>query len=235
VAGTTAAGAPHDGSAAPVEAKARVLIAADHLATRTGFRLALADSADCSEADDAGSAVAAAIREQPDVCVVDFDPPGRAIRAAAEILSKVPRASVVVMTRDRRGRVHRRCPRGSGRLPPGGRRSCPAPARDPQRDARRGCRAACARPAAHRRAPRPGGPPPPRPPHAAARVELTSREWEVVDLLRKGMSTRAIAELLGISAVTVRRHISAVHGKLGVGSRAELLRLLLTDGEGVAR
>ena len=76
-----------------------MLIAADHPATRTGVRLALADAADCSEAGDADTAVAAAVREQPDVCFVDFDPPGRAIRAVAEITSKVPRASVVVMTR----------------------------------------------------------------------------------------------------------------------------------------
>ena len=67
-----------------------MLIAADHLATRTGFRLALADSADCSEAVDAETAVAAAVRDQPDVCVVDFDPPGAAIRAVSEIASKVP-------------------------------------------------------------------------------------------------------------------------------------------------
>ena len=49
------------------------------------------------------------------------------------------------------------------------------------------------------------------------------------------MSTRSIADLLGISAVTVRRHVSAVHGKLGVNSRAELLRLLATNGNEVAR
>src|SRR5438094_646961 len=79
--------------------KARVLIAADHLATRTGLRLALGEAADCSEADDAATAIATAIRVQPDVCVVDFDPPGRAIRAVAEITSKVPGSSVVVMTR----------------------------------------------------------------------------------------------------------------------------------------
>jgi DNA-binding NarL/FixJ family response regulator len=49
------------------------------------------------------------------------------------------------------------------------------------------------------------------------------------------MSTRGIAELLGISAVTVRRHVSAVHGKLGIRSRAELLRLLATNGNEVGR
>ncbi len=61
-------------------------------------------------------------------------------------------------------------------------------------------------------------------------VELTVREWEVLDLLRQGYSTRSIAELLGISAVTVRRHAGAGHQKLGVRTRAELLRLLAGNG-----
>ena len=57
-------------------------------------------------------------------------------------------------------------------------------------------------------------------------VELTGREWEVVDLLRQGHSTRTMAGLLGISAVTVRRHFGTGYRKLGVRTRAELLRLL---------
>jgi two-component system, NarL family, nitrate/nitrite response regulator NarL len=221
--------------AAPVEAKARVLIAADHLATRTGFRLALAGSADCSEADDAGSAVEAAIREQPDVCVVDFDPPGRAIRAAAEIVSKVPRASVVVMTRriDEEEFIAAVRAGAIGYLPEG-----VDPLRLPHviRSVMRG-EAAVPRSLVPRLIDELRGREGRRhlELHARRRVELTAREWEVVDLLRKGMSTRAIADLLGISAVTVRRHISAVHGKLGVRSRAELLQLLATDREEVAR
>jgi DNA-binding NarL/FixJ family response regulator len=66
-------------------------------------------------------------------------------------------------------------------------------------------------------------------------VELTAREWDVVDLLRQGLSTRSIAEILGISAVTVRRHVSAVHGKLGVHTRAELLELLAAEQNEVVR
>jgi DNA-binding NarL/FixJ family response regulator len=58
------------------------------------------------------------------------------------------------------------------------------------------------------------------------RIETTTREWEVVECLRQGMSTREIAQLLGIADVTVRRHISGVHQKLGIRTRAELLRLL---------
>jgi DNA-binding NarL/FixJ family response regulator len=221
-------------AAAPAGVRARVLIAADHLATRTGFRLALGGSADCSEADDAATAVAAAVRDQPDVCVVDFDPPGRAIRAAAEILSKVPRASVVVMTRrvDEDEFIAAVRAGAIGYLPEG-----VDPARLPHviRSVMRG-EAAVPRALVPRLIDELRGREGRR--HfdlERRRVSLTAREWEVVDLLQKGMSTRAIAELLGISAVTVRRHISAVHGKLGVRSRAELLRLLARNGEGVAR
>ena len=218
-----------------VEPRARVLIAADHLATRTGVRLALAGAADCSEAGDTDSAVATALREQPDVCVVDFDPPGRAIRAAAEIISKVPRASVVVMTRriDEEEFIAAVRAGAIGYLPEG-----VDPARLPYviRSLMRG-EAAVPRALVPRLIDELRGREGRRhlDLYERKRVELTGREWEVVDLLRKGMSTRSIADLLGISAVTVRRHVSAVHGKLGVNSRAELLRLLATNGNEVAR
>jgi two-component system nitrate/nitrite response regulator NarL len=223
--------------AAPVgAAKARVLIAADHLATRTGFRLALADSADCSEAVDAETAVAAAVRDHPDVCVVDFDPPGRAIRTVSEITSKVPGASVVVMTRhiDEEEFIAAVRAGAIGYLP-----EAVNPARLPYvvRSLMRG-EAAVPRSLVPRLIDELRGREGRRRHldlYERKRVELTAREWEVVDLLRKGMSTRSIAELLGISAVTVRRHVSAVHGKLGVRSRAELLRLLATNGNEVAR
>jgi DNA-binding NarL/FixJ family response regulator len=60
----------------------------------------------------------------------------------------------------------------------------------------------------------------------ARRVVLTSREWEVVELLQRGIDTRGIALSLGISQVTVRRHLSSVEQKLHVSSRRELLDLL---------
>jgi two-component system response regulator DesR len=55
---------------------------------------------------------------------------------------------------------------------------------------------------------------------------LTTREWEAVELLRQGLPTREIATQLGISQVTVRRHLSAAYAKLGVTSRASALQLL---------
>jgi DNA-binding NarL/FixJ family response regulator len=41
-------------------------------------------------------------------------------------------------------------------------------------------------------------------------------------MLRRGLSTSAIAERLAISPVTVRRHVSALMDKFGVRDRAGL-------------
>jgi len=88
-------------SALPTEAgaRARVLIAGDQRAMRTGVRLALAGAADCTESDEAEDAVEAAVREKPDVVFVDFNPSSRGIRATAAITAGRPEATVIVMTR----------------------------------------------------------------------------------------------------------------------------------------
>jgi DNA-binding NarL/FixJ family response regulator len=219
-----------------VPSKARVLIAADRLATRTGMRLALADDAECSEAGDAEAAVAAAVRDKPDVCVFDFDPPGRAIRATAEITSRVPEASVVMFTRRMDEEEFLAAVRAgvTGYLP-----EDVDPARLPYvvRSVMRG-EAAVPRALVARLIDELRGREGRRRSfqiQERRRVELTAREWDVVDLLRQGLSTRSIAEILGISAVTVRRHVSAVHGKLGVNTRAELLELLAAEQSEVVR
>src|SRR3990170_6428618 len=50
---------------------------------------------------------------------------------------------------------------------------------------------------------------------------LTPREWEVLELLRQGLSNPEIAERLGISRDGVKFHVSEILGKLGVESRQE--------------
>ena len=57
-------------------------------------------------------------------------------------------------------------------------------------------------------------------------VELTRRQSEVLELLRRGLSTGEIAERLQISRVTVRRHLGIAVGKLDAKDRAAALRAL---------
>jgi DNA-binding NarL/FixJ family response regulator len=204
-------------------ARVRVLIAADEDATRAGVRLALSEDADCDEVDDEAAA-AVAVRDHPDVCVV------RSVRTAAEITSKVPGAAVVVMTEridedeclaaiyaGAAGYV-------SDQIDPS---RLPHVIRDVMHGGTAVPRALVGRLVAELRGRE-------RRRHLAVRerpgIELTARESQMVDGLRRGLSTRQIAQGLGISEVTVRRHISGVHRKLGVRRRADLLELLGNGG-----
>jgi DNA-binding NarL/FixJ family response regulator len=56
---------------------------------------------------------------------------------------------------------------------------------------------------------------------APARRRLTARESEVLHLLGEGLSNRDIARRLGLTERTVKIHVSAVLGKLGVQSRTQ--------------
>ena len=50
---------------------------------------------------------------------------------------------------------------------------------------------------------------------------LSTREWEVVDLLQEGMSTDEMAESLVLSTETIRSHVKNILRKLGVNTRGE--------------
>ncbi len=65
--------------------------------------------------------------------------------------------------------------------------------------------------------------PPPRP-------LLTPRELEILRALGEGMTNKAVARQLGISAHTVKFHLEAVFAKLGVASRAEAVAKGLRRG-----
>jgi DNA-binding CsgD family transcriptional regulator len=53
---------------------------------------------------------------------------------------------------------------------------------------------------------------------------LTPREWQVLDLLRQGLTNEQIATRLSISAETAKFHVSEILGKLGLSSRQEAAR-----------
>jgi DNA-binding CsgD family transcriptional regulator len=67
---------------------------------------------------------------------------------------------------------------------------------------------------------------------ARERLPLTDREREIVMLLGDGLSSRAIAERLTVSARTVENHIYRAMAKTGTSSRAELAGLLPRHSEG---
>ncbi|MCC7125601.1 MAG: helix-turn-helix transcriptional regulator [Acidobacteria bacterium] len=62
-------------------------------------------------------------------------------------------------------------------------------------------------------------------PQAEALIEgLTPREHEVLTLVADGLHNREIAQRLGVSEHTVKFHLGAVFGKLGVSTRTEAVR-----------
>ncbi len=64
----------------------------------------------------------------------------------------------------------------------------------------------------------------------AARPALTPRELDVLTCLGEGLSNKAVARRLGISAHTVKFHLEAVFIKLGATSRAEAVAKGLRGG-----
>jgi DNA-binding NarL/FixJ family response regulator len=191
----------------------RVLVA-DHGPTRTGIRIALeADVEICAEAGDAEEAIRAAMREQPDICLVGRDLARDWLYAVRGICRAAPSAAVVVLAEVRdvddlleavRAGAKGYVPGGldAGRL-------------------RRIVAAVAANEAVIPRAMvlelmmelRGGG----------GSEALTGREAQVLGMLRRGHTTAAIADRLQIAPVTVRRHISELVHKLGVENRSALI------------
>jgi PAS domain S-box-containing protein len=64
---------------------------------------------------------------------------------------------------------------------------------------------------------------------------LTLREIDIVSGVLAGKRNAAIAEKLGISEATVKRHLVHIFRKMGLGSRTELIWLLLAPGNELAR
>ena len=56
------------------------------------------------------------------------------------------------------------------------------------------------------------------------REPLTPRERQVLALVARGLSNRAIAERLSVSPHTAKTHVSSIYGKLGAANRAEAVR-----------
>ncbi len=60
--------------------------------------------------------------------------------------------------------------------------------------------------------------------------ELSAREVEVLQLVAEGQSNKEIGEALGLSALTVKSHLSRIGRKLGTGDRAQMVALAMRAG-----
>ena len=56
-------------------------------------------------------------------------------------------------------------------------------------------------------------------------AQLSSREQDVLHLLREGYRPRSIAEILHVSPLTVRNHLKAIFKKTGTHSQEELITM----------
>jgi DNA-binding NarL/FixJ family response regulator len=210
------------------EPSARVVVAASYPAMRAGIRLVLERNGYevCGEAGDARSAATTAARERPDLCLVHINLTGGGIAAVALVRARAPGTAAVVLARVAevdelvdalRAGASGYVPESAGaegiaRAVDAVRRGDPAIPREllgalADEFHARGVR---------RRVRRAGG----------TAVELTRRQSEVLELLRQGLSTGAIAQQLHISPVTVRRHLSLAVGKLDAEDRSAALRAL---------
>jgi two-component system, NarL family, nitrate/nitrite response regulator NarL len=211
-----------------VAGRLTVLVADDHAPTRAGVRVVLAEGgfAIVAEAATADTAVDAALRERPDVCVLDVHMPGGGIAAAARISERLPDTVVVMLTVSREDEDLFAALRAGAagyllkdmdpdRLAPALRGVLAGEAAVPRT---RVARVVEEFRSAERR--------PSLPLVRRRGARLTSREWEVLELLRERRTTAEIAHRLGLSAVTVRRHISSILAKLRVPDRREMARLL---------
>lgn len=215
----------------PLVAPVRCLIADDHPLTRTGIRYALhgEDFVVCAEAADADEAVAAAVREQPQVCLLDVVMPGSGIRAAERISELVPRTTIIMLTVADDDETLFACLRAGAsgfllkdmcldRLPEALRGALNGEAAIPRHLTTRILSEFQRRGIAHRVA-------------DGRRIlgSLTSRETDVLELLGQGLGTAEIAARLFLSQATVRSHAASVMRKFGVESRAALRELLDPD------
>lgn len=64
----------------------------------------------------------------------------------------------------------------------------------------------------------------------ARQPELTKREVEVLDLVSKGLTSKEVAGVLGISEDGAKHHLRNIYGKLGVTTRAEAITEALRRG-----
>ncbi len=209
-------------------AAATVLIADDHPPTRADIRQILEEDGRFAvrwEVGDAAAAVQAAVDGRPQVCLLDVRMPGGGVAAAWEISARLPETKIVMLTvsRDDTDLFAALRAGASGYLL---KDIDPARLSDALESVLAGESALpgslVARLVSEFRD---------RSPRRRTIVseadgaQLTSREWQVLELMRQGLTTAQIARRLVVSPATVRSHVASMLKKLRVPDRESALRL----------
>lgn len=187
----------------------RVLIADDHAVVRSGLKLLLANHGlqVVAEAASGEEAVSAALKEKPDLVLMDLTmPPGEGGLEATRRLKKLaPQISVIVLT------MHNDESLRESALEAGA--SDYVLKQAPEDQMISAIIKAC--PGARR---------------ADPRELLTGREYEILCLMARGYGNKEIGAQLGISVKTVETHRTHLFLKLGLESRADLVEYALQTG-----
>jgi DNA-binding NarL/FixJ family response regulator len=202
-----------------------VLIVGVSAATRAGIRFALEPSVDCYEARTLAEAVAVATGARPSVVLVAADA-NNEMNIVYQLSGALPYVPIVVLTQEPRDEqllaavragavgylsehldpdrlpfVVRGVMRGEAAIP----RVMVTRLVDELRERRKRRQVLL---------------------ESREAVDLTSREWEVLELLRQRGTTKEIAASLGISEITVRRHVGTLLRKLEVDDRNAAIALV---------
>lgn len=197
-----------------------VLLADDHALVRRGFRRLLEDDpsiAVVGEASSGDEAVRLADTLKPQVIVMDAAMPGMSgLAATRTILDRTPEAAVLMLSMHSEETLVRQA------MEAGARGYVLKNALDLD------LATAVKRVAAGETILDPGvvRPAPP----AGERTRLTARELEVLQLICKGLSNRAIAAHLDLSVNTVAVHRANIMNTLGVHKTAELVAYAIRNG-----
>jgi len=207
----------------------RVLVALDNTAARAGIKRAIEPHGlkvvgEASQSDDA---VQLALGREPDVCIIAVDLPGSGVEVTRAIKQALPETKIVMMSATARDEDLLEALRAgadgyllmstpASRLPHAIRGVTQGEAALPRAMTARLILEFRERGMSRRVLVHPD----------RAEVELTAREYEVFQRLRRHEGTAQIASRLGISQVTVRRHVASALHKLGAPNRRRAIEML---------
>lgn len=217
--------------------KIRVLIVDDHAIVRAGLRLLISGQDDMTVIGEAGSTqdgIDAAERLSPDVALIDLSLPGEGgIEAIRQLRRTRPRVRTVALTMHDDPLYLRSVlsAGGSGYVVKRAADSELLAAIRAVREGRSFVSPMLAE-AEAQEAQEAAAPPQVSDPADAeeALARLSARERQVLVLLAHGHTHSEMAEQLGISVKTVETHRARLSDKLGLKTRADLVRLALDAG-----